>query len=243
MAIVEFTCLINRIIGKINSSVFSTYRGTSYIRSLPSSFHSPNTTRQQHIKSNITSLSKLWYDLPNDIKDLWNSYATKRKLVSSGYNHFVSHNANILNSCHSDLIYRSGPPPTPSTPTYAKGFCIFAMSHTQICLSWTKPSSSILFVTAGFKLHRGFCNRYPSHGCCVADGYHPSLRYINTTKSNLNSTVYDHSWPSATRLFFRLFTIDKYGRKSPPTHSLHFLNVAFPAAYGFTYFGLSYYFS
>ena len=53
MAIVEFTCLINRIIGKINSSVFSTYRGTSYIRSLPSSFHSPNTTRQQHIKSNI----------------------------------------------------------------------------------------------------------------------------------------------------------------------------------------------
>lgn len=225
MAIVQFSCLINRIKGRVGTNVFSFRRGTTFIMTYPSSPTVPNSTRQQQIKSNITSLSKLWYDLPDDVKYLWNSHATRRKGAASGYNHFISHNANILNASHSDLVYRSAPPPRPGTPAHVRGVCVFAMSSTQVCISWTIPSSSILFVTGHYKLHRGFCTRHPAYGCCVADGYRPSIRFIETVKSNLNLIVYNHTWPTNTRLWFRLNSIDTYGRKSPVTHFIKYLNI------------------
>jgi len=225
MAIVEFTCLINRIKGRVGDDVFSFHRGTTFIKHHPTDANFPNSSRQQQINSTISTLSKLWYDLSDTIKDLWNSYATKHKGGASGYNHFISLNACLLNSSHSELVYRPGPPPLPGTPAHVRGVCIFAMSSTQTCISWTIPSSSILFVTARFKLHPLFCNVFPAYGCCVADGYRPSLRYIDTVKSNLNVIVYNHTWPTNTRLWFRLHSIDKYGRKSPVTHFIKYLNI------------------
>lgn len=225
MAIVEFTCLINRIRGRVGTDVFSFFRGTTFIKGHPTTINDPNSIRQQLIRSNISALSKLWYDIPDETKRLWNSYATKHKGAATGFNHFVSLNANLLNSCHSDLVYRPAPPPRPGTPAHVRGICVFAMSTTQACISWIKPNSPILFVTARYKLHRGFCARHPSYGCCCADGYRPSLRYIETVKSNVGYIVVNHDYPPNTRGFIRLNSLDKYGRKSPVSHFIKYLNI------------------
>jgi len=225
MAIVQFTCLINRIKGRIGTDVFSFHRGTTFIKGYPTSVNYPNSSRQQQIKTNLASITPLWYDLPADIKYLWNSYATKHKGAASGYNHFTSLNANILNASHSDLIYRPAPPPRPGTPAHVRGVCVFAMSSIQTCISWNKPDTNILYVTAHYRLHRGFCAVHPSYGCCVADGYRPSLRYIDTIRSDVNHIVFNHTWPTNTRLWFNLNSIDKFGRKSPNTHQIAYLNI------------------
>ncbi len=225
MAIVQFTCLINRIKGRIGADVFSFHRGTTYIKSHPTTINYPNSTRQQFCKANLIALSKLWWDLPAATEHLWNSFASKSKGAASGFNKFVSLNANLLNACHSDLVYRPAPPPRPGTPAHVRGFCVFAMSSTQVCISWTIPSSSILYVTGHFRLHRGFCSRHPAYGCCVADGYRPYFRFIETVRSDINHIVFNHTWPSDTRIWFRCRSLDKFGRKSPVTHSINYLNI------------------
>ena len=225
MTIFQFGCITNRIKGRYGADVFSFHSGTNYTRTHPTTANYPNSTRQQFINANFTALSKAWRDISGTTKELWNDYASRCKGAASGYNKFISHNANLLNTCHSDLIYRPAPPPRPGPPAHVRGLCVFAMSSTQVCISWTKPDSTILYVTAHFRLHKYFCNVHPAYGCCVADGYRPSFRFISTVKSDSRCTVFNHTWPTNTRMWFHCRSIDKFGRKSPVTHSINYLNI------------------
>ena len=224
MARFFFSALVNRVSGKLGDVVYSFYRGTTFAKSAPISFKDPQTFRQLQIRANLSALSKLWQTLPPGTTDLWNSFAAKRKGAATGFNKFVSLNGNILNASHSDLAYRPGPPPTPGTPAHVRGVCVFAMSSTQTCISWNKPDTNILYVTGHFRLHRGFCNLHPSYGCCIADGYRPSFRFIETVRSDTGHMIFDHTWPSGSRLWFRFNSLDKFGRKSPFTHEIAYIN-------------------
>jgi len=226
MAKVQFSCLVNRMIGRLNDVVYTYWRGINIAKSYPLNPNHPNSTRQQQIKSNLSSLASKWWDLPEGSKNLWNTYSAMLKSAASGYNCHISLNGCLLNASHSDLVYRPSPPPHPGTAAHVRGFCVFAMSSTQVCISWLKPDTASLYVTAHFKLHKGFCSRFPSYGLCPTIGYRPSLRFIETVRSDQRYIVFNHDWPPNCRLWFRCNSIDKFGRKSPLTHFINFLNIA-----------------
>jgi len=218
MAKIQYSALVNRIMGKIGDTVYSQTGKVLYIKTAPVSVAQPNTYRQLQLKANFCIVTKLWTGLPASYKELWNGRASNSNKPFFGQQSFISLNCNLLNASHSGLTLREHPPLTPSTPTFPKNFCVFIMSATSFCLSWTLPQDSSNFITANFRLHKGFCLVHPSFGLCPTYGYRPSFRFIETVRSDTGAIVYNSDWPSNTRLFFRIRSLDAWGRLSPWTH-------------------------
>lgn len=220
MAIVEYSCLVNRIIGLIGNTIYQTFKGTNYIRTSPTTWTNPNSYRQQQIRGNFKQMQQAWDSLSDSYKELWQSFCTSKGSHFFGHQTFVSLNCNLLNASHSDLACILHPPLRPGTPKHVRGFCTYNSINTCVYLGWIEPDSSILYVTGHYRLHRGFCSVNPCYGLCPTVGYRPSWRFIQTVKSDIRQIFFYHNFPDNTRLFFRLNSIDKFGRKSPFTHSL-----------------------
>ena len=227
MAKIYVSAIINRIIGRLGKVIYQTYKGTDYTRLSPDVWANPNTARQQLIRANLSALSKSWDSLPPSYQELWNTFASVKGCHYFGHQAFISLNCNLLNADHVDLARIDHPPLRPGTPKHIRGFCVFPMTATTTCISWAKPASSILYVTGRYRLHRGFCSVNPSYGLCPTVGYRPSFRFIGTVRSDVQFMVHTHNYPSITRLFYKLNTIDKFGRKSPVSHVIPTKSIAF----------------
>jgi len=218
LAIIHVSAIINRIFGLLGNVIYQTYKGTDYTRISPDVWADPNTARQQQIRANLSSLSQSWDSLPPSYKELWNTFASVKGCHYFGHQAYISLNCNLLNASHADLSRIDHPPLRPGTPKHIRGFCVFPMTTTTTCISWAKPASSVLYVTSRYRLHRGFCSVNPSFGLCPTVGYRPSFRFIGTVRSDVQFMVHTHDYPSITRLYYKLNTIDKFGRKSPVSH-------------------------
>lgn len=220
MATIHVSAIINRIFGRLGSVIYQTYKGTDYVRLSPEVWTNPNTFRQQQIRANLTLMTRAWDSVPPSCQQLWDTFASLKGCHYFGRQAYISLNCNLLNASHADLSCICHPCPLPGTPHHAVGFCVVAVDETTIRLSWTIPSSSSLYVTAHYRLHHGFCLTHPTYGLCPTVGYRPSFRFIKTVRSDSNLLLHTHDYPAGTRLFYRLNTIDKCGRKSPITHSI-----------------------
>lgn len=220
MAKIHVSAIINRIIGRLGDVIYQTYKGTDYTRLSPEVWANPNTQRQQQTRKNLSDLSRAWDSLPFSYQELWNSYASIKGCHYFGNQAYISLNCNLLNASHADLARIDHPSLRPGTPKHARGFQVQPMTTTTTCISWTKPHSSILYVTARYRLHRGFCSVNPCYGLCPTVGIRPSFRFIGTVRSDSQFMIHTYNYPSDTRLFYRLNTIDKFGRKSPITHTI-----------------------
>jgi len=217
MARVQYSALVNKVIGRLGSVIYQCYKGTDYIRTSPAVWTNPNSYRQQQVRANLSLLVKSWYSLPSSHQELWNSFASMKGCHYFGHQAYTSLNCNLLNASHADLTCISHPPLRPGTPKHVQGFCVVSISPTSVCISWLIPNSSILYTTGHFHLHRGFCSVNPGFGLCPTVGYRPSFRFIGTSLSSTRTLIHTHNFPSNTRLFYRLNSIDKFGRKSPYT--------------------------
>jgi len=225
MARVHYSALVNRIFGLLGSSIYQRYKGTDFIRTSPAVWTHPNSSRQQQVKANLTQLTKSWGSLPPSYQELWFSFASFKGCHYFGPQAYISLNCNLLNASHADLTCISHPPLRPGTPEHIRGFSVFPMTATTSCVSWVKPASSILYVTGYYRLHKGFCSVNPGYGLCPSVGYRPSFRFIETVRSDIQFMVHTHNYPSSTRLYYKLNTIDKFGRKSPYTNTFMILSV------------------
>lgn len=220
MARVQYSALVNRMYGKLGNFIYQTFKGTDYVRTSPCVWTNPNTYRQQQIRANLAQMNQSWDSLPASHQQLWDMFASMKGCHYFGHQAYVSLNCNLLNASHADLSCISHPPLRPGTPEHVQNFCVVAISSTSTCLSWLKPDSNILYVTGHYRLHRGFCTVNPSYGLCNTVGYRPSFRFVETVRSDLKVMVHTHSYPSQTRLFYKLNSLDKFGRKSPISHAI-----------------------
>jgi len=225
LAKIRFSALISDIRGTLGSTVYSSVGPINYIKSSPISVTQPNTYRQMQIRANLCFCSILWASLQPSYQDLWMKLSSLKANSWHGRHLFVSFNSRLLNASHSDLTYFLDPPKRPGTPTFPKNFSVVQVSSTLFCLSWTSPFLSSVYITAHYRLHKGFCRVHPDFGLCPTVGYRPSYRFIETVRSDFNHIVFDSPWPTNTRLYFRLNSIDTHGRVSPLTHSIPIVSV------------------
>ena len=220
MARIYYSALVNTIRGLLQNTIYQKYKGTDYIRAAPTSVAQPNTARQVQIRNNLTILTKAYDGISAQCKELWDTYASLAGMHCFGQQAYIKLNANILNASHDELICHDGPPHTPGTPKHVRTFTATAVSSTVTCLTWSHPGDVNTYVTGHFRLHRGFCSRHPTHGLCPTDGYRPSWRFVKTERADQLQILHNHDWPATTRLFYRLNSIDKWGRKSPISHAI-----------------------
>ena len=224
MAKIFYSGLVNTIKGKLGTTIHQKFRGTDYQRQSPDSWANPNTYRQRQLRSNFTTLRTAFESLPPIAKKLWNDYTIAAYLKSEGWAGYLHLNATLLNASHAALCAHTYPPPYPSTPEHPAGFCVYGLSTTCMSITWTGPLLTCQYVIARFRLHNGFCCAFPAYGLCPTDGYRPSWRFIETVRSDQGHILFQHTWPSNTRLHFQLHTIDTWGRRSPFTHTLTLRN-------------------
>lgn len=220
MAKAQFTALVNELLGKIGTSIFSHQKGSYYVRTQTSNPTFPNTARQQKVNNHMADLMSAWSDLTSVQQKLWQSFAKMSHLYTTGNGAFLGLNLKLLCADHPSLGCIYSPPITPGTPTYPTGFCVSAAGSCQMQITWSGPSDASTFITAYFRLHDGFCCVFPSFGNCPTGGYRSSWRFIGTCVSSTGTIYHNHAWPVGTRLFYYILSMDAYGRQSPKTHRL-----------------------
>jgi len=218
MAKVDFTAFIAGVHGRLGDWVWYMRGCEQFQKAHQPSPAQPDTYRQLQCQGFFSDLSKHWYDLSAIQQNLWESFATSHPKTMSGYNAFCMLNLNLLCACHSDLGCIYLPPTLPGTPKSIRGFSVYPISPTANCITWTKPLLTINYVSAYFRLHPMFCCVSPMYGLCPTDGYRPSFRFIETVRSDVAEIVHTHTWPGNTRLYYKIFSLDACGRKSPWSH-------------------------
>ena len=223
MAKSQFTLFMNDFRGRVVSVVHSFQKGVNYTKPHNATPNNPQTARQTQVRVFMSDLSHNWLSLTDPQKSLWQAYS---KMVSSKMNSqtgYIKLNLNLLCASHVDLVTIDVPPTFPATPAFARGLSVFGISNTLFCVSWTHPLTSDDYISVYFRLHSGFCLRFPDHGACANGGYRPSKRFIETVRSDQGPVTFNHSWPSGARIYFKVFSIDKFGRKSPWSHEIRHL--------------------
>lgn len=220
MSKLPYSILFNAIRGKLHGLIYQKVGGIDYARTAPDSVSNPNTPRQQFIRQNLAQISRSWDDISPANQSLWNAYCVSKKIHGFGFHAFRKLNLNLLNANHADLTCIDHPPLTPSTPHHVLNFTAVADDTPQTRLAWSKPLDADTYVTAHYRLHYGFCNNYPDFGDCNTVGYRPTWRFVETVRSDLGEILHTYDWPKDARLYYRLNSIDKWGRKSPLTHSI-----------------------
>lgn len=67
--------LVSKISGKIGSVIFSSWKGTAYVKQMPIVIHNPSSEAQALIRNLLISFLMAWKVLNDDIKALWREHA------------------------------------------------------------------------------------------------------------------------------------------------------------------------
>lgn len=220
MAKVSLTAFVAGIHGRLGDFVF-VQRGTQQIKmAYNPSPRNPATPRMIQVKTFFSGLVSAWSDLSPIQQSLWHANAKMQNVVSSGRTSFLRSNMSLLCASHADLVCVYTPPKFPATPRFPTGFCVFIMSESVNCISWTGPFLTTNYIAAYHRLHRGFCLNFPCFGDCTTVGYRPRNRFISTVRSDVGHMLHTHGWPAGTRLFYKLRSLDTWGRQAPYTHEI-----------------------
>jgi len=220
MATVKFTAFIADVRGRLGDWVWSFNRGTHYKKAYNPKPTQPNTYRQLQCRGYFKDLINYWENLTDVQKSLWNGYGSMHNRILTAQTAYLMLNLNLLSASHADLGCIYTPPPFPATPKYPKGFCVYPISSTANCINWTDPLNTKDYITCYFRLHRMFCADFPDYGLCTTTGYRPYWHFVETVRSDIGLVVHTHDWPTGAYLYYKLASIDKYGRQSPRTHEV-----------------------
>jgi hypothetical protein len=223
MARIKMSALISDIRGKLSDQVYSFCHCTHYVKDYQPVVANPRTYKQVFNRDSFGKLSKSWDDLSTISKSLWNSFAVMHRKTMSGYNAFIMLNQNLCAASHSDLVCVTYPPKFPATPRFPFGFCVTPISSTVNCITWTTPALITNYITARFRLHKMFCCVFPSYSLCPTVGFRPTFRFVQTVRSDVSQIIHTHTWPSGARLYYKLRSIDTFGRITPYTHELRII--------------------
>jgi len=145
MAKVKMPLLSVEARGKISGLVYNTWRGQNYVKTNTSPT-GQGTELRLLAQARITTVSKLWQALSNEVRLAWNQYAidhpiadwTGAPLRLTGQNWFIRCNINLLRM---NVAAITDPPenPQPDAPT---GLVISYASET-IQGEWTTPTDAV----------------------------------------------------------------------------------------------------
>jgi len=96
-----------------------------------------------------------------------------------------------------------------TTPDAGRNFQVTPDSPTQNTLSWTIPSDAALYVQTWRSFDWNYYGGYNKRWGIIAATISTQLSYVNT-----------HNTPSGARIWYRLRSIDLWGRKSPYTQTI-----------------------
>lgn len=214
------SALINAMSGRLGDFVYGKKGGTDYVRTVSTSTYDPQTARVLQIRANFAAVSAAFDNLSGAYKQLWQTFAVMKRGPGDGRSQHQALNCNLLNASHAELTVITHPPLRPGTPEHPMHFCVTQISFTVNCITWATPADTDTFLTGHYRLHYGFCKRHPSYGCCCGVGIRRKWRFVATERADTQAIRHEHDFPTNTRLFYRLNSIDKWGRKSPFTHVL-----------------------
>jgi len=220
MAKIEVSALLNAIRGRLGGAVYVQSKGINYVRLVSESTLDPKTARSVQVRANLNTAAKGFPPLTSGQKDLWREYANLKQFRGGARAAYIALSCNLLNASHSDLVVQPSPPSVPGTPRFPKHFCVTWMNSYTNCLSWLEPADVDTWVTGHFRVHRGICVLHPCFDTCKTGRYGTGTRIVGTERADTLAIQHVHDYPHNTRLYYRLNSIDRCGRKSPFTHEL-----------------------
>lgn len=203
------SALVSDIRGLIGNQVFSFQKGKHYIREHNPNPNQPNSAAQQAINANVSDLSSWWYHLTDTQQGMWNKFASLQNRALSGFNAFLGVNLSLYSSGIPNPTRRDHPPLTPATPTSIQDFAVVSGSPTQNTVSWTIPNNAALYVQTWKSYDWNYFSTYNKMWVIQAATLSTALTY-----------VHNHDTPSGARIWYRLRSIDLWGRRSPFTHTI-----------------------
>lgn len=195
--------------GLLGAQVFSFQRGVHYIKNHNPNPNQPRTAAQRSTQAHLSDLSAWWYHLSHTQQEMWHKFASLQKRPVTGYNAFLSVNLSLYCSGIPNPTRRDHPPLTPNTPTFPTNFNVTPTSPTQNTISWSTPNDAGLYVQT-----------WKSYDWNYFSGYHKMWVIQSATLSTAQSYVHNHDTPTGARIWYRLRSIDLWGRKSPFTHTI-----------------------
>lgn len=203
------SALVSDIRGLLGNQVFSFQKGVHYIKAHNANPNQPNTAAQQSIQGHVSDLSASWYHLTDTQQQMWNKFASLKKASMSGYNAFLGVNLSLYCSGIPNPTRRDHPPLAPATPRAIQDFAVTSGSPTQNTVSWTIPNNAALYVQTWKSYDWNYFSTYNKMWVIQAATLSTALTY-----------VHNHDTPSGARIWYRLRSIDLWGRKSPFTHTI-----------------------
>lgn len=158
---VKFSALVSDMRGKLNGSVASRNRSSSYLRNKVTPVN-PNTSYQQAIKNRLTTRAQAWRGLTQAQRDSFNSAVSgfaKTNIFGdlrspSGFNLYCLLNSNLVNAGQSVI---NTPPTSSSVSTVAIGAltAAFGTPALSLALGAAVPTGTVMVVCATPALSAG----------------------------------------------------------------------------------------
>lgn len=203
MAKVIPSALVDELRGSLGGSTFRTNKAGIHVypKQRP---RRPNSPAQSKINSNFSSIVGSWSKLTETQKSLWNKFASLSGRNISGYNSFVSLNANILNSNYSSASFVDTPPIVPATPPSFYGLFAQEFGGTSTNVCWSSPDNSLV-----------------NAKCYITkvDGSKLSWRLFDTVSSNDLYANHNYNYPAGTVVQYRARSILEDGTQGPYIYS------------------------
>jgi len=206
MARIQYSSLVNQILGRLAGSVFASTKGICYIKRYNQSASNYRSIKQTEIRNIINDLSGEFYSLTDTQKSLWAAYASMLSKPVTAINCYISHNLKLI--YYFDKASKiSSPPLFPGTPAHLSGLTSQAYGTSDSTISWTSPALSTLTVIINYR---------PVFG--IERTTSQQWKFGATCSSNLLSKLIETDYDVSTILRFKCRTIDHSGRLSPWSH-------------------------
>jgi hypothetical protein len=207
MARVVFSALISDMRGRLNGNVFSFCRGVHYLKAYNPNPVQPDSELQQAYKAALSYYSGLWSGIEPTIKQMWVRYGSRIKSGGRGFNSFLNTNMKLFSTKHADLTFKEHPPLSVYTPRSINGFSVTSVDSVTNRLSWSAPLTEIDYVQAYQSLDKNYI-----------PGYNKYWSHIQTVRGDVGEIIHSHNYPVGVHVYYKMRTIESFGRVSPKTH-------------------------
>jgi len=203
MSKINYSSIVNSFNGRLSGSVFSSHKGTNYLKKHNPFPVQPFSLNQKKSRGILNDLSGLWYSLSPVNKALWESYASLCHRPMTGLNAFNSLNLPLVYYLGQDYRIFS-PPAFPSTPPFISGLASRKLFDGSIIVSWASPVLSDIYIIVNFSAMPGRSDK------STKNWTHGSFLSSDQLHSSIITGISD-----STPVRIRARTMDIFGHLSP----------------------------